>query len=146
MKKKLKIRRSAKTFAPREAEADTVEVFALDPDAHVVPSSFIIPPWVYSFGVILDREEDAFLARTSPDAYNDTYMDDVIQAKLGEAKADVYAQLSAKLYNVSERRRAQYSKREKLQGQITMLKDEITADKQELIELETAWGNRGPLM
>ena len=127
-------------------EPALVEVFSMDPDAHVVPTAIGIPSWVFTYDLVLEKQAEEFLARVNPDAYNKDYMSDVIQAKLGEAKSAVYSQLSGKLYNVSERRRAQLSKIAKLQGQIAILEAELADYEKELSELERAWDDRGPLM
>lgn len=128
------------------SEPEYVEVFSLDPDGFVVPTSIGIPSWVYSYGDVLEKQIDAFLAQADPDAYNEAFMHDVIQAKLGEAKAAVYSQLASKLYGVNERRRAQTAKIEKLHGQVSMLEEELADYGQELSVLERAWDDRGPLM
>ena len=144
MKKKRTVPKPVEPLVSNEPEY--VEVFSLDPDAHVVPTSIGIPSWVYTYGMVLEKQIDSFLAQADPDAYNEAFMHDVIQAKLGEAKAAVYSQLASKLYGVNERRRAQSAKITKLQGQISMLEEELADYEQELGALERAWDDRGPLM
>lgn len=144
MKKKQKRSNRAEPIITNEPAL--VEVFSMDPDAHVVPTAIGIPSWVFTYDLVLEKQAEEFLARVNPDAYNKDYMSDVIQAKLGEAKSAVHSQLSGKLYNVSERRRAQLSKITKLQGQIAILEAVLADYEKELSELERAWDDRGPLM